>query len=41
MTGGRIRSREEFASLFSSAGFRLEQQISTQSPAHVIIGTPV
>ena len=41
MTGGRIRSREEFASLFSSAGFRLEQQISTQSPADVIIGTPV
>jgi predicted O-methyltransferase YrrM len=41
MTGGRERTAEEFAALFSAAGFRLEQIVSTQSPFTLIVGVPI
>jgi hypothetical protein len=40
MTGGRERSPSEFGSLFDSAGFRLEQQISTTTGAFLLVGVP-
>lgn len=41
MTGGRERTEEEFAALFSAAGFRLDQVIATSSPSTLIVGSPV
>ena len=41
MTGGRERTREEFAALFSAAGFHLEQVIATKSPFTLMVGTPL
>lgn len=39
--GGRERTEEEFAALFSSAGFALERVVATRSPSSIILGTPV
>ena len=41
MTGGRERTREEFAELFSAAGFRLEQVVATKSPYTLMVGAPI
>ena len=41
MTGGRERTKDEFAALFSASGFRLEEAVSTQSPFTLLIGVPI
>jgi hypothetical protein len=41
MTGGRERTREEFAQLFAAAGLGLEETCQTASPFTLMIGTPV
>lgn len=41
MTGGRERTREEFSSLFESAGFRLKRVIPTESLVSIIEGERV
>ncbi len=41
MTGGRERTREEFAQLYTAAGFRLLEVRPTRSPIHLVIGEPV
>jgi len=38
--GGRERTREEFASLFAAAGFKLNRVVPTKSWANVIEGVP-
>jgi hypothetical protein len=40
LTGGRERTREEFAALFAEAGFRLVSVTPTATPLSVIEGTP-
>jgi SAM-dependent methyltransferase len=40
MTGGRVRSRDEFAALFAEAGFRLVSVTPTATPLSVIEGAP-
>jgi hypothetical protein len=40
MTGGKVRSREEFAALFAEAGFRLVSVTPTATPLSVIEGAP-
>ncbi len=41
MTGGRERTREEFASLFEAAGFKLSRVIQTSSPVSIVEGVRV
>jgi predicted O-methyltransferase YrrM len=41
VTGGRERTREEFAELFSASGFHLEQVVATRSPFTLMVGAPV
>jgi len=41
MTGGRERTRGEFAALFEAAGFRLGRTIQTRSPMSLIEAMPV
>ena len=41
MTGGRERTREEFASLFEAAGFKLYRVIQTKSPVSIVEGVRV
>jgi len=40
MTGGRERSPAQFGLLFNSAGFRLEQEVSTPTGESLLIGVP-
>jgi O-methyltransferase domain len=40
MTGGRERTQEEFAALFSAAGFSVERLVPTASPFTLIVGAP-
>jgi ubiquinone/menaquinone biosynthesis C-methylase UbiE len=41
VTGGRERTREEFAALFAEAGFRLDAVTRTGTPICIIEGTPI
>jgi hypothetical protein len=41
VTGGRERTREEFATLFAGAGFRLDAVVRTGTPICVIEGVPI
>lgn len=41
VTGGRGRTEAEFIALFTAAGFKLANIISTQSPTSVIEGVPI
>jgi hypothetical protein len=38
MTGGRERTRDEFAALFARAGVRLSSMVPTTAPVSVIEG---
>ena len=41
VTGGRERTREEFAALLAEAGFRLDAVARTGTPICVIEGVPI
>ncbi len=41
VTGGRERTREEFAALLAGAGFRLDAVARTGTPICVIEGVPI
>lgn len=41
LTGGRERTRGEYAALFEAGGFRLERVVATRGPISVLVGTPV
>ncbi len=41
VTGGRERTREEFAALLAEAGFRLDAVTGTGTPIRVIEGVPI
>jgi hypothetical protein len=41
MTGGRERTQNEFETLFSASGFRLDRTVPTRSPFTLLIGNPV
>lgn len=41
LTGGRERTKPEYAALLEEAGLRLERVISTASPASIVEATPV
>jgi hypothetical protein len=41
LTGGRERTRDEYAALFEQAGFRLERVIDTGSLMSVLEASPV
>lgn len=40
LTGGRERTREEYASLFEAGGFRLEEVVTTTGPISILVGAP-
>lgn len=40
LTGGCERTREDYARLFDSAGFRLERVVPTAAPVSVLVGIP-
>jgi hypothetical protein len=40
ITGGRERTRAQYAALFAAAGFRLDRVVPTAGPVSVIVGVP-
>ena len=40
ITGGRERTREEYAALFAAGGWRLERVVATQGPLSALLGVP-
>jgi hypothetical protein len=41
MTGGRIRTLEEYSTLFAEAGFQIERSIAKPPPMTILVGTPI
>lgn len=41
MTGGRIRTLEEYTELFAEAGFQIEKVIAKPPPITILVGAPV